>query len=58
MSGDGLWKKELRVSSVDDSAKKVTVVFGGAPTGVYDVLVESADFGMLDTTTNDIKIYS
>lgn len=36
--------------AVDDSAKTITVKYGGAYSGLYDVSVSSKSFGKFDST--------
>jgi hypothetical protein len=40
----------MNVIAVDDSAKTLTVMFGGAYSGVYDVSIRHSRFGLLKTT--------
>jgi hypothetical protein len=41
--------RKLAVTAVDDAAKTVTVIFGGAYSGTYNIAVRHKDFGLIDT---------
>jgi len=41
--------RKLSVTAVDDTAKTVTVIFGGAYSGTYSIAVRHSKFGLIDT---------
>lgn len=39
----------MNVIAVDDSEKSLTVMFGGAYSGNYDIAIRHSDYGLLST---------
>jgi hypothetical protein len=54
VNNDGI--RELNVVAVDTVAKTVTVKYGGAYSGTYDILVESVANGNVDTAAVQLKV--
>jgi len=50
--------KYLNIIGVDDSAKTIDVMFGGAHSGVYDVRIRHKEFGLIKTTRLLLKVES
>lgn len=50
--------KDLYIMSVDNSAKTITVKFGGAHSGDYHVMVTSLQFGRLTNSNLALKVES
>jgi hypothetical protein len=48
----------MNVIAVDDAAKTFTVLFGGAPSGIYDVALRHSVDGLLDGTTIPLTVGS
>lgn len=47
---DDTYIKYINVVDADDDAKTLTVMFGGAWSGVFDLSVEHTTLGLIDTT--------
>lgn len=45
---DGILARPLYIKSVDDTLKRLTLKFKGAPSGTYKILLTSAQKGRLD----------
>ena len=48
--------RPLNVIAVDTTLKKITVKYGGAYSGLYDLVVTSAINGNVDTTATQLKV--
>jgi hypothetical protein len=48
--------RELNVVAVDPTAKTITVKYGGAYSGTYDVIIKSLANGNLDTSDFQLKV--
>lgn len=50
--------RKLSVIAVNDAAKTITVIFGGAYSGTYSIAVRHKDFGLIDTDTITLTVGS
>jgi hypothetical protein len=48
--------RELNVVAVDPTTKTITVKYGGAYSGTYDVIIKSLANGNLDTSDFQLKV--
>jgi hypothetical protein len=52
--GDLTKTRSLNVVAVDTSTMEISVKYGGAYSGVYELIVVSDNEGSFDTTTNNV----
>lgn len=50
LSTDSTIMKRLNVVAVDDAAKELTVMFGGAESGIYDISIRHSTEGVIGTS--------
>ena len=48
--------RALKVVAVDTDAKTITIKYGGAYSGTYDLVIKSATEGNLDTTAAQLQV--
>jgi hypothetical protein len=57
-SDDNTEIKQLNIIAVDDSTKKLTVMFGGAHSGTYQLNIRHKQFGLLATDSIVLDVSS
>jgi hypothetical protein len=50
------YTRPMNVIGVDDSTKKVTVMFGGAWSGKFAMTIRHKNFGLLDTSSLELDV--